>query len=70
MPSDRRFCKDKLSTIVEPWQDPIPIAVVDRPEDMQFEQIADPVKRKRPTTVDRHRPADVSERKAGRFPRP
>jgi mono/diheme cytochrome c family protein len=35
-----------LSGIVERWQNPISIAVADRPDDMKFDKISDPIERK------------------------
>ena len=36
-----------LGNIVERWQNPISIAVTDRPESMKFDKISDPVERKK-----------------------
>ena len=47
IPSDPVFLQGQLSTIVEKWQDPVQISVVDRPEDMKFEKIADTAARKK-----------------------
>lgn len=47
VPSDPVFLQGQLSTIVEKWQDPVQISVVDRPDDMKFEKIADAVAQKK-----------------------
>ncbi len=44
--TDTASLLDMLASIAEPWQHPIPILVDDRPADLQFDKIADPVKRK------------------------
>ena len=44
--TDTASLLEMLASIVEPWQHPIPILVDERPADMQFDKIADPVKRK------------------------
>lgn len=46
VPSDPAFLAGQLSTIVEQWADPVQVSVVDRPEDLKFDKIADPVQRK------------------------
>jgi mono/diheme cytochrome c family protein len=47
VPSDPAFLQGQLSTIVEAWKEPLQISVVDRPDDMKYENIADPAAQKK-----------------------
>jgi mono/diheme cytochrome c family protein len=46
VPSDPTFLLGQLAPIAEQWQDALQVAVVDRPADMKFDKIADPMQRK------------------------
>jgi mono/diheme cytochrome c family protein len=47
VPSDPAFLQAKLSVIADQWKEPLQISVVDRPDDMKWEKITDPVERKK-----------------------
>jgi mono/diheme cytochrome c family protein len=46
LPNDPEFLQRQLSTIVDSWKEPVHVSVGDRPDEMKFEKIADPVARK------------------------
>jgi mono/diheme cytochrome c family protein len=47
VPSTPTFLQGQLSVIAEKWKEPIAISVADRPEDLKYEKIADPIERKK-----------------------